>query len=61
MILLGVYYGNFGGNQGSDESLQIEDSKDALLSQLKSNGPLYNVTYKLVCNDLNKFGYDTCK
>jgi hypothetical protein len=57
----GVYYGNFDANQVSDDDSQIKDSKNTLTSQLKSSGPLYNVTQKLVCNDLNKFGYDTCK
>lgn len=56
----GVYYGNFDVSQVSDDDSQIKDSKN-LISQLKSSGPLYNVTQKLVCNDLNKFGYDTCK
>jgi hypothetical protein len=57
----GAYYGNFDANQVSDDDSQIKDSKNTLTSQLKSSGPLYNVTQKLVCNDLNKFGYDTCK
>jgi hypothetical protein len=57
----GVYYGNFDASQVSDDDSQIKDSRNTLISQLKSSGSLYNVTQKLVCNDLNKFGYDTCK
>jgi hypothetical protein len=57
----GLYYGNFEASQASEDDSRIKDSKNTLVSQLKSNGPLYNVTQKLVCNDLNKFSYDTCK
>lgn len=55
----GIYYGNF--DVLSDENSQIKDSKIAVISQFKSDGLLYDVTQKLVCNDLNKFGYDACK
>ena len=66
----GIYYGNFDGNQNADKyqddssinsDLQFRDLKTGSISQLKTDDSLYNVTHKLVCNDLTKFSYDTCK
>ena len=66
----GIYYGLYDANQQTDKSeinlrlnpdssLKILDSISA--DEIQANGPLYNVTHTLVCNDLYKLGYEKCK
>ncbi|MDN5847088.1 MAG: hypothetical protein L0H53_12540 [Candidatus Nitrosocosmicus sp.] len=66
----GIYYGLYDGNQEHEEKSEIslrlnpESSLKILESvsadEMPLNEPLYNVTKKLVCNDLYKLGYEKC-